>query len=145
MVSYSLEHECCRFSHSVIGLLTCDDCSFGYTPTLFYRQSLPAKLQSLLTPLAIVVPVWTDHFKKPSVTVDSIVHPRTHFVGNSLGYFSTYIYMYLFILHLLSFSLLSKIPKKFFPLIHIDSEFSTGRNSVYLEKSVICLWKDCLI
>ena len=81
MVSYSLEHECCRFSHSVIGLLTYDDCSFRYTPTLFYRQSLPAKLQSFLTPWAIVVPVWTDHFKKPSVTVDSIVHPRTHFVG----------------------------------------------------------------
>ena len=81
MVSYSLEHECSHFSHSVIGLLTCDDCSFRHTPTLFYRQSLPAKLQSFLTPLAIVVPVWTDHFKKPSVTVDSIVRPRTHFVG----------------------------------------------------------------
>ena len=144
MVSYSLEHECSHFSHSVIGLLTCDDCSFRHTPTLFYRQSLPAKLQSFLTPLAIVVPVWTDHFKKPSVTVDSIVRPRTHFVGNILGYFSAYIYMYLFILHLLSFSVLSKISKKFFPLIHIDSEFSTGKK-FYLEKSVICLWKDCLI
>lgn len=116
MVFDSLEHECCHFSHSVTGLLTCDDCSFRYTPTLFYRQSLPAKLQSFLTPLAIVVPVWTDHFKKPSVTVDSIVLPRTHFVGNSLGNFSTYIYMYLFILHLLRFPVLSKISKKFFSI-----------------------------
>lgn len=117
MVSYSLEHACCHFSHSVIGLLTCDDCSFRYTPTLFYIQSLPAKLQSFLTPLAIVVSVWTDHFKKPSVTVDSTVLPRTHFVGNSLGYFSTYIYMYLFI-HVASvkFPCVVKYLKKIFSI-----------------------------
>lgn len=66
---------------------------------------------------------------KTHIAVDSIVLPRTHFVGNSLGSFSLYINPYMFTLDLLGFSILPKF-QKYFPRMHINSTFSTGRNFV---------------
>lgn len=92
-------------------------------------------LQSFSSPAAVVVPVWTECFANISIAIDSIVLPRSHFIPNSLGSFSKYVNLYLFTLDLLGFSVLPKS----FPLMRIDSAFSTGRNFVFLGKPIICL------
>lgn len=109
----------------------------------FSDSTLAARPQGFSSPLAVVVLVWSDHFQKQSLTVDSVVLPRTRFVGDSLGSFSVHISLCLFTLDLLGFSVLPKSQKSF-PLTHLNSAFSPERNFVYLEKLIICLWKNCL-
>lgn len=114
---------------------------FRYTTPLFFRQSPSCQASKLFHPLGCSGSS-LDWSLQKTITVDSTVLPKTHFVGSSSGYFSTCINLYLFTLDLLGFSVLSKSQKSF-PLTHWCRIFNRKKFCLFGE--VNHLWKNCLI